>query len=218
MPTPFWIYRTGRAGIDKNRKRYLFSWTWVSTDPPHALDAIGTVLSNLSDYLVFPFGFGAVPKYGATHFFGDQVWPYPLRISGSTVLPFFGTVQLNAAAPEACFRLQRVGAAGGLGRILFPIPDDAWYTDLPHRRHINTAPLQALLDVYLTPFIGPYSGSGRTYRSCIFHRRTQSYELVTDHRLLENPVRVWQRWRTYDYVGRHLNDAPFVPDEMGWDS
>lgn len=224
MPASYYLYRIGYELLTPppTKHRCIWSETWLSESDEVSRSATRGDLSAVAvaslqnpwatfDLNLIVFG---------PQFFCQRLWPF----DGNWYFPPNHTPggfrsSLNPAAPEACFRLQRVGASDGgekLGRILFPILWDHYYTDLPHRRHVNVAPLQAYLDAApFTNSIVPF-GSSRTYKRVIFHRATMTWTLVTSLRLLENPIRKWQRYAVYNHTPFPARDAKFYPQEVTW--
>jgi hypothetical protein len=94
----------------------------------------------------------------------------------------------------------------GVGRICFPILTDTYYTDLPHRRHVDVSTLAPLIAANLELRPKSFTLFGTVYTNVIFNRRLMTYTPLHNYQLLENPVRVWQRWREYDVAHRQTND------------
>lgn len=213
MPSPFWLYRCGITARDNNDHRFISSYTWLTTDPHDA--STNAALLFFALQLAAPFAsLNSTLRYTPVQRFAEEIWPQP-RFLASSGTPSPWPQGLNVNAPEACFRLQRVGAAGGLGRTLLPILSDDWYLDLPHRRRIDRNYLEPLLLAGLGTFPTSQTAGSRTYKQVIFHRKDFTWEQVTTYRLLDNPCRRWQRWRTYPPSPPRSDDATWVPDEVG---
>lgn len=191
----FWLYRGGQQIYDFNGGRALWGETWLTEDPPiggHSQAEISSVSSRLRA----PFGVAADRPFIKSVFFFDLLWPPPARSTGTLQAPSALTGTLNPAAPEAAFRLQRVGASGRFGRIAVPILEDKWFADLPHRRHVDMEFLAPL--VMSDPFLYPMSFTtflGRHFQNVLFNRRNHTWEPIVRYELHPNPIRIWNRWR-----------------------
>lgn len=98
-----------------------------------------------------------------------------------------------------------------------PILDDEMFTDRPRRRHVNVAALQAQVDwVNELRGLSVTTLSGKVYKQCVFHRQSASVTDVVSMRVLSNPIRIWQRWRTYDPTQHEGSDVRYCPDEMDY--
>lgn len=219
MPiSTFWLYRTGRSLVDSNFHRYIFGETWASTDPEGPLIDLTTVLGTRANQMATPFGVHAGLLYTNGASYWERIFPkrQVLSLINTTPRPF--VTPLNAAAPEAAFRLQRVGAhvsgSRGIGRLCLPILTDTYYLDLPHRRHVDVATLAPFIAANIEVLPKSITYNGRTYTNCIFDRRDLSWTPLDHYNLLPNPVRIWQRWRTYDYVHRGTRDSTWSPQEL----
>lgn len=150
-----------------------------------------------------PFGSGVTGGTYLWHVVGmDWLYPHILRWREPHLAqPNVGHT-LNINAPEAAFRLQRVGAGGGdpIGRVNLPILSDNFFLDPPHRRRVDAAALQTLMNSTRTLY--PVSGTvaGATWTSCIFSRRTMTYTPCVAYRMMPSTTRIWQRWRHYPQV------------------
>lgn len=187
------IYRCGLAAWDVNKHKAIFSHTWRSDDPETANTPYE--LAALAGQLIYIFNtYEADLTYGNWRAFGERIYPRR-KILWTVLTSPTAFAELNPNAPEAAFRLQRVGAAGSVGHIFAPIRSDRYYLDLPHRRKVNVELLAPLLAEGIDRAPKTFSGYLRTYTNVLVHRHDMTTELVVAHRLLPNPCRVWKRWR-----------------------
>lgn len=210
------LYRIGLYGLDHSGHRWVVSETWYS-DTLLTVGTFGVAAASLTQWLQVPFGARTgYDSYFPCGRYWERLWPASFGPVARTnwLTPGLGP-SLNPNAPEAAYRLQRVGAggaAGPKGRICYPILSDAAYEDLPHRRQIKVAELQQALDEGWRdrPLNG---GSSYGYlRPVIFHRRTMTVTDVTNYVLEPNPVRCWQRWRPYPQLGHDpVTDVNWTP-------
>jgi hypothetical protein len=212
----FWLYRVGLYVVDSHSRRALFSETWLSEDPEIMDPAFGITLQLIAVLMRTPFGNHASLMYTNYLPFYERIYPQQALFTNFTAATPAGSPPLNPNAPEAAFRLRRVGASGTsqIGRICYPILDDTFYTDLPHRRHVDVATLSTYLSAAADPlrFTRVPSG-GRVYKQVIFNRRQLTWTPVTHYELMSNPVRIWQRWRGYDIPDRVAQDVHYQPPE-----
>jgi hypothetical protein len=169
------------------------------------------LMSDAVSEMRMPFGPSNVNLYNFTTPITDLYNNSAPFFSASPVTASPSAHHLNPNAPEACFRLQRVGADGSLGRILFPILTDDYYLDLPHRRQIDVATLQPLIDANLGGHGFSYSIGDMTLQNVIYHSRLGTYSNVVSYRLLPNPIRKWQRWRSYPPAAGVRDDHTWHP-------
>lgn len=212
----FWLYRTGLYAVDSNHKRALFSETWLSTDPEAVDHNTFNTLRLCAVLMQTPFGTRPHLTYTNYLTFSERLYPVQLLADHFSATPIPGAPPLNANAPEAAFRLRRVGATGDrpYGRICYPILDDTYFTDLPHRRHIDVATLSGYLSAAAEPLrFTRTSPEGRVYKQVVFNRSDLTWVNVTHYDLQPNPVRIWQRWRNYDAVDRAARDSTYQPPE-----
>jgi len=207
--TPFWLYRAGVDCRCFGPHRVLFSETWRTEDPPVSTVNTRAGLNLAAQRLHSIFGFTSNEPVWFSRSFWEQLWPKPSVLENVMDVEL---AQLNPAAPEACFRLQRVGASSALGLIRVPICSDLSFTDLPHRRHVDVATLAPLMAANLGSFPMSFASGGRTYTNVIFNRRDFTYEPVASYRLLESTCRVWQRWRLYDNARLNSDRSWPVPE------
>lgn len=210
-----WFYRVGMVSIDVNHRRAFWSETWVATTAAPSDALVSADLAFCAGMLGSPFGNQHASLIYNGQLVIDELFPRVKNLRGYSQSYLLPQTVLNPAAPEAGFRLQRVGASGRPGRLCPPIQSDDWFTDLPRRRHVKADDLQDLLDnpLYQHPqsVTGP---SGRTYQNCIIRRNTLAYEPVTHYIIQPNPVRFWSRWREYDITSRPISDRTFTPNEL----
>lgn len=200
MPTPFWILRTGIYGVTPNNRHFIFSQTWQTFQTPITTPLLVPIYYNPSmAYLKHPF---SDTRHDTTfaQAFVQQIYPRPERsftFINTSHASNPGLGYLNESAPEASFRLQRVGAGvtpPKLGRINLPILDDATFTDLPHRRHVDASYWNSVLLLGTDPSHFTYTAFGHTFTNVIWHRESLSWTAVTGFRVLENTTRCWKRW------------------------
>lgn len=202
-----------------NGQRAIWSHTWISfNDPGSGRDGIvENGYHPVGHYVLFaPFGTSLQPSLQSLgHAFVQRIFPdhqgKPLLLSQPNAHG-----QLGVGAPEAAFRLHRVGASGPQsndGRIHIPILSDSWFVDVPRRRRVNVALLQPLLDAQNNPSMHQFSFFGRTFYDVVFHRRTTTWTPVTRWVLKPSAARFWQRWRGYDESTRQGTDSTFIPNE-----
>lgn len=146
--------------------------------------------------------------------FIQQIWPTISSSSPVMFSPVIGGATLNAAAPEAAVRLQRVGADGSLGRMAWPITDDSWFTDRPHRRHVDVSHINSRFQFGLFAAPQSYSFVGGTITNVIIHRAAKTYSPVDHFEVLDNPIRIWARWRRINYAARHVESNRWGPDNL----
>lgn len=213
IPT-FWLYRCGVGIFDSHFRRALFSETWLSTQPEVTTAATVTALTGAAVRLN-SFWAGSFPRPTYTgRGFIERLWPNPRWSNLQIVGPGFLHSTLNINAPEAAFRLQRVGDSDAVGRLTLPILLDTWFTDLPHRRHVDMANFLPRVREVNSSWQNELNLFGRTYTNVIFHRRSWTWTPVESYRLLENPVRIWERWRTYTQPPHNSSTASFIPEEV----
>lgn len=210
---PLTVARFGLRCTDYNGVRVFFSETWSCPNWPAAAPPPSTLATARTFALGLPFGLTSAADYRFMPNYARIIYPLGKPATASNGRPIGGTGQFSTTAPEAAFRLQRVGASGGLGRITFPILNDTAFTDLPRRRHINVSDWQPLLDANFNTWPNTVTISGFVWTNCIWHWRTLTPEPVTTHRVLANPTRIWQRWEGYDWDAREPNDRFWAPDE-----
>ena len=192
---PFWLYRTGYNCLLSGYTHCIFSETWITADPPTSnVDtriACLTAAARLSN--IFG-GFSAESRPWSSHFW-EQIWPkpnvqeIPINVEGWLA---------NSAAPEACFRLQRVGATGRVGQIRLPILDDTTFTDRPHRRRIDVGTYRPLMNANLGTWPQTFVYLTRTFFNVIFDRRSFTWDNVDHYELRESTSRQWQRLKIFD--------------------
>jgi len=151
-------------------------------------------MATCSNRLTGIFGGSSAESRPWHSLFWEQLLPKPNVQEVPLLVEPFG---LNPAAPEASFRLQRVGAAGGIGLIRPPIVDDGTFVDRPHRRRINLSTYAPLMAANLGAQPMTVTSGGRTYLNVIFSRVDHSWEPVSFYRLLPSTCRVWQRAEPY---------------------
>lgn len=214
MPTPFWLYRIGRMELTRYHMRAFWGETWVTLQPDLNTATNALFLTVISNLYIQPFGnFVGSPAY-STRTFVNQLYPFVQQIIKPVDFTFGSSLPAPPIAREAGFRLQRVGGLTALGRYSPPIPNDSFYTDLPHRRHVNTSLLQSWIDGTRTnPAYFTQTWNGRTYTNVIFHRKTKTWTPVTAHRIMPNPVRYWERLKDYDPTAHESSDLDFCPPE-----
>jgi len=218
MPLPFWLYRTGLYFLDGFAKRAMFGETWLSTDVEASVTDVNLEMNAANELLKHPFTSAAgMPAYAQYSKFVEIIYPRHKILTGFNWSPMSGTI-LNPDAPEAAFRLQRVGAlasgSSGVGRLCPPIHLDNWYTDVPQRRHVDLSVLAPKIAAGIETFPKVRTRSGRTYTNVVFNFRALTWTAVDHYNLITNPVRIWNRWRTYDYVHRHAKDNVYSPWEL----
>lgn len=215
MPTPFWLYRCGIYTVDSNSHRAIISQTFVSTSDPGGNTV--PLLHGLAfaQNLWRPFGDGV---NSAPHFwreFVEMLHPQRITIKGFVSTPLTTQPGLNPAAPEACVRLQRVGAAGTgsnlIGRLCIPVLDDTLFLDRPHRRHVDASFLQSKINANLGAQPSTLNFGFGDYSLCIFHRRTFTWNVLDHYRVLPSTVRIWQRAKVYPWAIRGGGDSNWVP-------
>lgn len=212
------VARVGIYSIDAAHRRWFASETWAADDavPEFVINTVSTVMMP---YLRLPFGTAAgAPQYSAAVRFYQQIYPpNGVHFYAVGMNPPVGP-RLNDSAPEAAFRLQRVGVAGSgapPGRICYPILSDASFTDLPHRRRVNLSVLAPQLASAWSSRPYHITTFGYTMHLALWHRRSLSWTQVESHQLLQNPVRIWERWRRYPNEGHTLSeDARWSPPEL----
>jgi len=205
----FWLYRAGINAFLLGLHHVIFSETWLTTTAP--ISTVNTRLGLLacSNRLNSVFGAFSFEPGLWTGNFWEQLWPRPeLHESTIPVQPFFP----NLAAPEASFRLQRVGASGKFGGIRLPIIDDRSFTDRPHRRRVDVATLAPLMAINLGAQPMSVTSGGRTYQNVIFNRKLMTWDNVVSYQLLESTCRVWQRAKIFD-PARISRARAYVPPE-----
>lgn len=212
------VIRVGLFGRDAQHKRWMCSETWVRPGSA-ALSEAFAAYSLIWPQMLTPFG-TSIPSltYTSATSFYDYLFPRETVGFYRSSLAVVSGPLLNVNAPEASFRLQRVGADGAatfLGRITYPIRTDTFYTDLPHRRHLNLAVLEPLRLAAQNSWFKTLTLGGLTWVNSIIHRRTMTWTPLTSWRLLANPVRVWQRWRNYPEPGHvPAQDILYHPSEL----
>jgi hypothetical protein len=209
----FWLYRGGVNVLTIPPRHVVFSETWVTNDAPVSNVNTRIGMATCTNRLTAVFG-GFTPEApGWSGLFWQQLWPKPgVHESPIPVQPF----SLNLNAPEASFRLQRVGSSGALGLIRLPILSDSSYTDLPHRRRVNVAILAPLMAANLGAAPMSITSGGRTYTNVIFNRSTFTWDTVATYRLLPSTCRVWQRWRPFDIARLAAERAFLVPEPINY--
>ncbi len=206
------LYRIGLVAVDHNGHRFMISETWVSDDADIPTPPTTTLFRPIGQRLRRIFGVGNGLDYTTMgNAWSEELYPHHRILEGPFGGPFVTTPVLNVNAPEAAVRLRRVGSTGSgttpVGRMLVPMQDDRWFTDIPHRRHVDAASLQTLVDANLNTQPLVQTIGGHTYTCCIWHRSTQTYTPVDHYEVSDKVSRVWKRWRTYDYAHRTLPDA-----------
>lgn len=207
----FWLYRYCVEDIDFNGHRAIFTQTVLSEEPEAGIVATRNAVGTLMVSMTAPYGFSLDGSLYFFHSFVERIWPGPKWTTNSTSP---GLSNLAPTSPECSARLQRVGASGGLGRTCIPILKDSMYTDLPHKRHMDVATWEPIMQAALAPTLTPITVAGRTYTNVIFHRKDLTWEPVIGYTLKPNPIRIWQRWRHYDVAHRLSLDRAFIPPEV----
>lgn len=205
------VYRFYITAVTTDGHRFLASETMVSTTPGESIATVGITATVWANVWKFPFGTGEGYSLWQANAGWVRLWPSQNQIFTPVAQQ---AIALNSTAPEACFRLQRVGAANGLGRINLPILADKYFTDLPHRRHVTVSDLQPLLDARVAAWANPIGGPAQSFYRAIVHRRQKTWEPVVRYQLLRNPTRIWRRWRQYDFEERGEIDSTWAPDEF----
>lgn len=214
------VYRCGKMGVHPLlNERYFVTHTVVSEDAEVSDVDTLTALDPAVGMLFYPFGVGSLfspPPYDLSlcHPVVECIWPKvkclrPLNPTNTNHGPV-----LNTHAKEAAVRLQRVGADGSLGRIFLPILDDTWFTDPPHRRHIDASHWNSLLPSGLGGGPFTWTHTSRTYHLAIVHRKDLSWTQVTSYNVLPSVCRIWNRWRPYNNALYHAEDTKWVPEEL----
>lgn len=211
-----YLYRAGKHFVDRNGRRCIFTETFATTDPE--VSDVWTRSDLLMIAQQYDSSFSVSPWYtmGAVGAVAERLWPTrhcyePLNLNR---LP--ACRPLNPNAPEAALRLRRVGGSGTdvYGRVCFPIFDDSYFSDLPHRRHISPAvQLPLWPDHGFGDFPFQWTGHGRVYTNCIWHAEGVGWEPVVGRVLMPNPVRVWNRLRVHPDPGPGLHLTDYVPQE-----
>jgi hypothetical protein len=221
MPFTFpnvWIYRLGIAGSDQNSKRWMVSQTWATSTPPASSGPPVTIFRSVAQSMRRPFGNVAGLKYDGYNAWSEEIYPKRRLIEAPSLFPSSLRESLNVQAEEASFRLQRVGlsvsGSKGIGRVCFPILTDTYYTDVPKRRHVDVATLAPLLASSTFGNLFTFTAFGITYTNVVFSRWSMELTPVDHFELQENPVRIWQRWRTYNYAGRHVADETWKGPQL----
>jgi hypothetical protein len=219
---PPYIYRIGyEIAVGSFKHRCIVSETWASEDAEISIANTINGLSFPHTNIAHPFGpFSAFDlKIDAAASFVQQVVPWHgWRVQAAHTVTFPHHFP-NFSAPEACFVLQRVGGSAGAlkhGRIMFPIMNDIYFTDLPRRRKVDIATLRPMLTAAHSSKVFSWTAFGRTYVNCIYHRRTNTYTAVDHYELRENPGRVWQRNEEYFPAAHRATDLKFNPQEASW--
>jgi hypothetical protein len=210
-PTSPVIGQSGIVGRPTDHHRYMFSQTWLAeftTWNPFTWTVLMQIVAN---QLLNPFGNASPNIYDFTRTFIDLLHPAPPVFTSRLGVVQAGATPLNPAAPEASFRLQRVGADGSLGRLAFPILVDDYYLDLPHRRQIDVGAVDAELNVGLRTHPLTFTTAGMTMTNIIWHRSLGTWTNVVSYRLLPNPIRKWQRSRTYPPSAGVRDDGTWHP-------
>lgn len=212
------LFRIGSYGVGTDPtthqvRRWLFTETWATSSLPD--DAWWSRNAHyFGGWYGYPYGTYGPPCFG--QLLVQQLRPYPTRTIVAPNIFATGPMQgLGDLAPEAALRLQRVGAAGELGRVCIPIPVRTFYTDVPHCRHINVPLVQGYLNQGIFASASAYTFDGITCRRVIFSRSTETAVNVVSYRLLANPVRIWRRWRRYDATAHTPPDTLFIPNPHG---
>jgi len=214
---PLFVYRVGVAAAYVG-KRYLFSTIIVSEEPAaSAFEEVLTVL-QAGDCMKHCLGNGIGTHYlnsfNSSQLFAQRLFPQVKILASAVPFPGLLDPHLDATSPEAAVRLQRVGASGSIGRSAVPLLDARAWTDNPHRRHYDVAKLQADVDLNgigiepLSPVI-----RGRQMHHAIWHRKSFTWEQVTHYRVAQNPIRVWQRWRTFNHARYDARDRGWAAPE-----
>ncbi len=205
--------------MDQNSHRCIWGETWLSEDPETSEADAKSVMDSAGGLLAFPFGLHTDLIYSGQPFWSARLYPKPKVLRALQTAPNIAFLpNLNTAAPESCFRLQRVGlAASGskfVGRLCVPILTDRYYTDVPQRRHVDVTTLRPWLAAALGTYPKTRVFGGRTYKNVVFSRAKLEWSPVDHYTLQESTVRVWQRWRTYDYATRGTGDATYTPSDL----
>lgn len=211
-----YLYRVGLHWTDHERRRYFVTQTIASTEPEVSQNQTLQGLLFFFEQMRYPFGGATDAVYGHCYPRYQRFWPTPGWTVGlnMTIAPN-ASHDLFSGAPEAAFRLQRVGAYGSrsIGRMSYPILASDWFTDPPHFRHVDVDRFNAELADGLNSHEQQYTYLGRTYVNVILTRRDMSIEPVVAFRVLENPVRLWRRSRPY-YPAQHENpDVTYIPQQ-----
>lgn len=183
--------------------------SWLSLTPPNTPDDSFQAMRICAQRLRFPFGFPSTEGWDFPVRYSEQIWPKPGAVLGPIDV-FPGLLNLNA--PEASFRLQRVGASGKLGLVRLPILDDATFVDPPHRRRIDVSVWGPALAANMGTASQSVTWNGRTYQNVIYDRFDQSWENVVGYQLQPSTCRVWQRNTIYD-IHRLPADSAWVVNE-----
>lgn len=194
------VLRAGLAHHGTDGHRWIASETWYC-DSIMNDSTVSSALQFRCNQWRRPFGSGPGSYfYDALGMTFQTIAGYG-RLGGYSIAwSMSNPPNLNPAAPEAAFRLQRVGADGAAskyGRICLPILDDTFYLDLPHRRQVNVDLLQPQLEAVTSLWLQVIPIEIGFMRNIIFDRKNKRGTDVTSYRLLANPVRLWQRWRHY---------------------
>lgn len=193
-------WRFGVYGQESFQRRWLIAETWHCTDPAPSFSESTGVAVGYIPFISAPFQARPFLAVGGRNLI-QQLYPImqylvPMDWSVNGVAS-----RLNQHAPEACFRLQRVGAGGSppkLGRIYFPILDDSLFTDLPHRRHVDATTLQGYLNAGLNSFPTEFTTfGGNTWTNCSINRVTNTFTRVMTRTILPSTMRRWHRFRRY---------------------
>lgn len=202
------LFRFGIWGIDPAGHRWIVTEMWYA-DTNLTTTQVSNVSGSICGWLTHPFGVGTgYDIYTGSGWVIKKLWPGSFAgrgLLGSFTVPRGPTLNVNA--PEAAYRLQRVGASGAAGppgRMAYPILTDSFYLDLPRRRHVDAAELQQALDDGWASRPLDYGLPYGHLRPVIYHRGLHAVTNVTSYRVLANPLRIWERWRTYP-------TAPHVP-------
>src|SRR6478672_2409076 len=144
------VYRTGVHGLTAAGHRWVTGTIVVSDQAEPTSSALlaqmRTLAGLVSNALGSTFGSNYSNQLGGGGTFSQQVHPQVKIIEPAMLASVTGGPALPTGSPEAAVRLQRVGAAGGLGRLAIPIIDTSLFTDAPHLRQIDAVGLQADVD------------------------------------------------------------------------
>lgn len=194
------LWYWGMYGLDAERRRWMWGETWYF-EPIPTPAFVQTVWAYDRAFVSAPFGRGGPwGDYDLGRTFGNKLWPSPTTTQPVRFLAAPFGPRLNDAAPEAALRLQRVGGtppAQVLGRLCYPILNDAMFVDRPKRRTVNAAGLQVELDAAWANRQLHWQNGNEHAWCVIYSRKTDVVTPVTSYRVMPNPVRLWQRFRPY---------------------
>lgn len=208
------VVYVGWQVYDVNFRRAIVGTTWVL--PPQLPDMVvrQADLNNMCSAMRYTSPANQPFNLRGWSLLQEQVYPTRIRYNQIPLARSVTARPLNPNAPEAAWRLQRVGVsgAGKPGLLRYPIFDDSSFADLPRRRHV------------ITPSALPFPGGGfggdpHEYRGvfnqywyhAIIRRDANSWEKVDHLTMLPNPIRIWQRWRQYEDDGSPDADFEWCP-------